>query len=334
MIRKLGFLVTVMSLALPAWSAPDPGTISGYVRSATGVPQMGAVVEVLGAAMLSPRVFTDDRGFYSIKGLAPGSYTVKVSAPSFLPALREKLGLRPGAKLMVNVTLTTLFEAIQLGPLRGPGDDEDWKWTLRSVANRPVLRVLPDGTHAVVQTGDSGGDRDLKGKLVFMAGSSSEGFGGPSDVSTGFSVEHSFMSSGTLSVHGNLGYGGGVPTAVIRTSYSNRFNNGFEPTLAFTVRRLNSPDVNNLHGAGLQALSLTSSDRMLPCEFTAPKRLLSAWARRYTVGNRPSGPSTAGTSSPDSRTTAAGTSTRCSVNSASTTASAATRFRCRPTAWR
>jgi hypothetical protein len=70
------------------------------------------------------------------------------------------------------------------------------------------------------------------------------------------------MSSGTLSVNGNVGYGGGVPAAVLRTSYTNRFNSGFEPTVAFTVRRLTSPDVNNLHGASLQALSLTTSDRM------------------------------------------------------------------------
>jgi len=262
MIRKLGFLVAVMSLALPAWSAPDPGAISGYVRNASGVPQMGAAVEVLGSAILSTRVFTDDRGFYSIKGLSPGSYSLKVSAPSFLPALREKIGLRPGAKLMVNVTLTTLFEAIQLGPLRGPGDDDDWKWTLRSVANRPVLRVLPDGTSAMVQNTEGSGDRDLKGSLVFMAGSPSQGFGSASDMSTGFSVEHSLTSAGTLSLNGSVGYGGGLPAAVIRTSYANRFNNGFEPTVAFTIRRLNSPDVNNLHGASLQALSLSTSDRM------------------------------------------------------------------------
>jgi len=115
MFRKLGILMAVMGLALPAWSAAGPGTISGYVRNAGGVPQMGAVVEVLGSAVLSSKVFTDDRGFYSIAGLLPGTYNLKVSAPSFLPALRERVGLRPGAKLMVNVTLTTLFEAIQLG---------------------------------------------------------------------------------------------------------------------------------------------------------------------------------------------------------------------------
>ena len=50
--------------------------------------------------------------------LLPGTYSVKVSAPSFLPTLREKIGVHAGAKLMVNITLTTLFEAIQLVPLR------------------------------------------------------------------------------------------------------------------------------------------------------------------------------------------------------------------------
>ena len=259
MFRKLGFLMLVMGLALPAWSTDTPGTISGYVRNAGGVPQMGAAVELLGTAILSPRVFTDDRGYYSISGLLPGTYNLKVSAPSFLPALREKVGLRPGAKLMVNVTLTTLFEAMQLGPLRGPADDDDWKWTLRSVSNRSILRILPDGTSAIAT---DGGDHDLKGSLVFMAGSESNGFGGGADMSTGFSIERSLTSAGTLSFNGNVGYGTGIPAAVFRTTYSNHFNGGFEPTVALTVRRLTSPDVNNLRGASLQALSLKTSDRM------------------------------------------------------------------------
>src|ERR1700704_1591734 len=260
MFRKLGFLMAVMGLALPAWSAGTPGTISGYVRNAGGVPQMGAAVELLGSAVLSSKVFTDDRGFYSIAGLLPGTYSLKVSAPSFLPALREKVGLRPGAMLMFNAPLTTLLEASQLGPLRGPADDDDWKWTLRSVSNLSILRVLPDGSAAIASEGS--GDRDLKGSLLFMAGSGADGFGGASHMSTGFSLEHSLMSSGTLSLNGNVGYGAGVPAAVLRTTYTNRFSNGFEPSVAFTVRRLTSPDVNNLHGASLQALSLTTSDRM------------------------------------------------------------------------
>ena len=272
MFRKLGFLIVVVSMAVPAWSGTVSGAISGaisgYVRDGSGAPQMGAAVEILGSAaqaLQTLKVFTDDRGFYSVASLLPGTYSVKVSAPSFLPTLREKIGVRAGAKLMVNVTLTTLFEAIQLVPLRSPVDDDDWKWTLRSVANRPILRVLEDGSTVVAQSGESAADRDLKGTLTFLAGSPGQGFGSP-DMSAGFAVEHSLLSSGTLRLNGNVGYGAGgqrIPAAVLRTTYTNRFNGVFEPSVAITALRLNSPDLNTMPGATLQALSVTSSDRIV-----------------------------------------------------------------------
>jgi len=81
----------MLGLALPVWSADNPGTISGYVRGGSGIPQMGAMVEVLGAAAHSLKVFTDENGFYSAAGLLPGVYNLKVSAPTFLPALREHI---------------------------------------------------------------------------------------------------------------------------------------------------------------------------------------------------------------------------------------------------
>ncbi len=272
MLRKLGFFVIVAvmitTVALPAWcgngSRAISGAISGYVRDGSGAPQMGAAVEILGSAAQALKVFTDDRGFYSVARLLPGTYSVKVSAPSFLPALREKISVRAGAKLIVNVTLTTLFEAIQLVPLRGPVDDDDWKWTLRSVANRPILRVLPDGTTAVAQSGESAAGRDLKGSLTFLAGSPEQGFGSQ-DMSAGFAVEHSLLSSGTLRLNGNFGYqadGQGIPAGVLRTTYTNRFNGVFEPSMAITALRLNSPE-HTMPGGSLQALSVTSSDRIV-----------------------------------------------------------------------
>jgi hypothetical protein len=262
MSRKLGFLALFVSLSLPAWCA-RPASISGFVRSTNGTPQLGAMVEVLGTA-IPLRAFTDEHGYYVIHDILPGVYSVKASAPAFLPSLREKIGLRSGTKLMVNMTLTTLYEAIQLGPLRGPAADDDWKWTLRSVSNRPILRVLEDGTTAVTQVASTehDPDRDLKASISFMAGSPLRGYGSSSDMTTGFSVEHSLLSSGTLSVNGNVGYGSGLPAAVLRTAYKNRFSSGFEPSVSFTVRRFSSPDVNNLHHADLQALAITSSDRM------------------------------------------------------------------------
>src|SRR5882762_7529719 len=273
MFRKLGFLVVVVSMVVvsttvPAWSGTVSGAISGYVRDGSGAPQMGAAVEILGSAaqaLQTLKVFTDDRGFHSVASLQPGTYSVKVSASSFLPTLREKIGLRAGAKLMVNVTLTTLFEAIQLVPLRSPVEDDDWKWTLRSVANRPILRVLEDGTTVVAQSGESAADRALKGSLTFLAGSPGQGFGSR-DMSAGFALEHSLLSSGTVRLNGNVGYGASgqrIPAAVLRTTYTNRFNGVFEPSVAITALRLNSPDLNTMPSATLQALSVTSSDRIV-----------------------------------------------------------------------
>jgi len=264
MLRTFKCFVVLLGLALPALAVDGPGSISGYVRSSAGVPQMGAVVEVLSAAARDLKVFTDDRGFYSISDLVPGTYTLKVTAPSFLPALRDRIGLHAGSSMVVNVTLNTLFEAIQLGPLRGPADDDDWKWTLRSAANRPVLRVLEDGsavtTAAVKEKGD-GEDHDLKASLSFLAGAPSEGYGTVSDMSTGFSLEHKILSDDAVRLEGHVGYGQGSGAAVLRTSYTHHTDSGSAPTVALTVRRL-APPVGSFRQQGLQAFGLTTTDEM------------------------------------------------------------------------
>jgi Carboxypeptidase regulatory-like domain len=258
MLRKLGFCLLALGLALPVWAGEKPGSISGYVRSATGAPQMGAMVEVLGSAIQSLRVFTDARGFYSAAGLIPGLYSLKVSAPYFLPALRQRVGLQSGGSVVVNVTLSTLFEAVQFAPARSSGDDDDWKWVLRSSANRPVLRMLSDGS-AVLQPAAEQSGHDITGSLAFLAGSAADGFGSAQDMSTAFSMEKSIFSSGTVSLGGNVGYGEGPSAAVLRVSYSHRMANGSLPEVALTLRNLPSPDI-GLRNASLQALALTTSD--------------------------------------------------------------------------
>jgi hypothetical protein len=255
-LRKLGFSLLLLGLALPVWSVERPGTISGYVRAASGNPQMGAMVEVLGAAAHSLKVFTDENGFYSAAGLLPGVYNLKVSAPAFLPTLREHIGLHAGGNTIVNVTLSTLFEAIQIAPGRGPAEEDDWKWVLRSVSNRPILRLVDDPSHVAVSEAGKG-DRELKGTLSFLAGSPSEGFGGDSDMSTGFSMEKSIFSSSTIGLRGNVGYGASSPASVLRASFRHKMDNGSEPMFAVTMRNLPAPDI-TLHS--FQALALTTAD--------------------------------------------------------------------------
>jgi hypothetical protein len=217
---------------------------------------MGAVVQILGAASNAQTVFTDGAGFYTATGLLPGLYTLKVTAPSFLPALREKVGLRPGASINVNVTLNTLLGVMQLGPIRSLPDEDDWKWTLRSVANRPILRVFDDPTLVAEKP-----SHDLSGMLSFFSGSTAEGYGSGSDVSTGFTLERSIFTDSRLALTGNVGYGYGesLPAAVLRAGYSRRLDDGSQPSMALTVRRFAASDP-NLHNAALQALALSADD--------------------------------------------------------------------------
>ncbi|MGH9538787.1 MAG: carboxypeptidase-like regulatory domain-containing protein [Terriglobales bacterium] len=270
---KLGLLG--IALALPALAADRPSlaSVSGYVRSAAGVPQMGAMVEVLGSAAHSLKVFTDENGFYTASGLLPGIYSIKAYSPSFLPTFRDRIGLRPGSSVMVDLKLSGLFDAIQLPALRSPStDDDDWKWVLRSVSSRPILRMLEDGTKTAAAgsakasgqvasdlTGDNADSHDLKGTLSFVAGSASDGFGSASDMSTVFSVEKSVFSSGTMALQGDVGYGSGSPSAVLRAAYSRTLSNGAKPEIALTMRRLAAPGIDS-HNEALQALALSASD--------------------------------------------------------------------------
>jgi hypothetical protein len=255
-LRQLKFLALIAALALPAWAADRPSAISGYVRDASGIPQMGAVVEIAGSAARTLTVFTDGAGFYSATDLLPGLYSIKVSVPSFLPALREKVGLHPGGSLHLNITLNTLLNAMRVAPVRGNTDDEDWKWTLRSVANRPVLRVLDDPAANAEQQ-----DHDVKGSLSFLAGSAAGGYGSGSDMSTGFSVERSIFSADRVGLSGNVGYGLGLPAAVLRAMYSHRLPDGSGPSIAVTMRRF-APSDPNLHNAALQALALSAANNL------------------------------------------------------------------------
>jgi Carboxypeptidase regulatory-like domain len=253
-LRKLGTWAIVLGIALPVWAAERPGAISGYVRNASGTPQMGAVVQILGSANREFTVFTDAAGYYIANDLLPGVYNLKITAPSFLPAMREKVGLRPGASLSINITLSTLLGVMELGPIRPLKDEDDWKWTLRSVANRPILRIFDDPAASAEKP-----DHQMRGTVSFLAGSAAGGYGTGSDMSTAFTLERSIFSDGHLAFSGDVGYGYGLPAAVVRSSYSHKLASGSTPAVGLTLRRF-APADPNLHNAALQAITLAASD--------------------------------------------------------------------------
>jgi hypothetical protein len=165
--KHLAVLAAIIALgAAPIFGAPA-ASVSGLVRDSSGVPQIGAQVQLLRSDLtVVASVFTNSDGRFLIASLVPGRYSLKATGPSFLPSLRENVRVRSGT--VVNLTLNTLYEVIQWLPAepRSASDEkDDWAWTLRSAANRPLLRWLEDGPLVVVTDG-TGSPPKLKARLM------------------------------------------------------------------------------------------------------------------------------------------------------------------------
>jgi Carboxypeptidase regulatory-like domain len=152
---KIAILAIVLTAAATGRAAGPVAAVSGVVRDAQGVAQMGALVQVLANDAMVGTAFTDLHGRYLIANLVPGKYEVRASAALFVPTLRENLQLRPGAKAVVNLTLNAIFDAASWLPAERRKADEpsdDWTWTLRSAANRPILRMVEDGQMVMISS--------------------------------------------------------------------------------------------------------------------------------------------------------------------------------------
>ena len=161
-----GLAVLIMFGAAPAFGAVS-ASVSGVVRDSAGVPQIGAEVQLLRPDLtIVASVYTDSAGRFLITALTPGRYSLKAMGPSFLPSLRENV--RVHSVTVVNLTLNTLYEVLQWLPAQPRmrnSQSDDWKWTLYSAENRPLLRMLEDGPLIVVSEGP-GTQPKLKARLM------------------------------------------------------------------------------------------------------------------------------------------------------------------------
>ncbi len=169
----------MLLLASASCSAASPTGVSGVVRDAHGVAQMGAMVQVLAAGSVSVATsFTDMYGRYRIANLVPGRYQVRATANLFVPATRRNLQLATGMLATVNLTLTTLADPAAWLPAQRRKADEpgdDWTWTLRSAANRPILRMLGDGEIVSVSARDGESSRMQRRASVMGGGGFGQG---------------------------------------------------------------------------------------------------------------------------------------------------------------
>ena len=257
MTRILASVVLVVSLCAGRISGVNPGSISGYVKNTGGMPQMGATVQLVSAAGQLLVVHTDVKGYFAATGLVPGSYDVHVSAPSFLPTLREDVVLAAGATKVLNITLNTLFEAVgMLPPLKKDDDENDsWKWTLRKTANRPVLRF----------DGDTRADRRIAaGRPAAQGQPGPHGRRRQRRLRQRLRSGHRLQYRAVAFPHRHPGI---LPATSVWRRYARRRaarllrsqrRRWLEPVVALMVRRFAAPDVP--HGGALQAISMSYAD--------------------------------------------------------------------------
>jgi Carboxypeptidase regulatory-like domain len=267
MMRKsyLALFVALIALGSIPVRGATPGSVSGVVRNSSGTPLIGAAVELLRPDMsLVAAVYTDSKGRFTIHGVRPGKYALKAMGESFLPSLRENVRVRHQA--FVNLTLNTLYEVMQWLPAQpraANAHKDDWEWTLRSAANRPLLRWLEDGP-LVVETDGPRSRPQLKARL--MATGSAGAFGESGERLTA-EVEDTPASSRELLARVDFAPG---TDARMESMLGFRQDLGFAGSVQSVAALAVHPEVVSADGSGLNEAAMRSWETMnLGDEFEA-----------------------------------------------------------------
>ncbi len=247
-------LIAMLGLCAPAGFSATPtklsGSIAGFVRDSSGIPQMGASVLLFNRyERLIERTLTNERGTFGFEALSPDLYSVRVSLASFVPAMKQKIAVQPGMQSLLYVDLASVLSSIELvyaAPGQGALMSEDWKMTLKgSMATRPILRALPEISMSDPSKKDKttgGVFSDTRGMVKVSAGDpgSLGGTSSQTDLGTAFAVSTSVFGRNQLEVSGNVGYSahGGIPTTGFRTSYS---RDGIGPEVAVSMQQVYLP---------------------------------------------------------------------------------------------
>jgi len=241
-------IIVVLTLSAPA-ALPAPatklsGSIAGYVRNVSGVPQMGATVLLFNRSeRVIQRALTNERGIFGFDALRPDTYSIRVTLASFMPAAKHSILVQPGMQSLLYVDLAGVLSSIELvyaTPGQGALMSDDWKWTLKgSAATRAVLRALPDGSSSDPSQSSAPIFAETRGLLNVSAGDpgSLGSTSAQADLGTAFAVATSFLGRNQLQVSGNVGYNQGtaMSSAGFRTSYS---RDGQGPEIAMTVQQV------------------------------------------------------------------------------------------------
>jgi hypothetical protein len=200
-------------------------------------------------------------GRYRIGNLTPGHYQVRASAALFIPATRTDLRLSPGLRATVNLTLSMLADPTGWLPAKPRGPDEvgdDWIWTMRSGANRPMLRVLGDGNVVLAsaagpEESPSGADMRVRASTLIGNGFASGG------VRNAVTLERSKDKGTDLMVRTEVASSSGAPVEFDVGYQRNGFLGNATRT---TITYASHPELKTGDMDGMEVLRLAGAQRI------------------------------------------------------------------------
>jgi hypothetical protein len=272
------------------------GRLTGIVADPQGEPLMGATVLVTGpvpsrtssveTGATVERVITDARGRFTIEDVLPGWYSVQVTSPTRVPALRNGVRVEAGQTSTQRFVLIDIFAPVrfQLPKDTVSSWGDDWKWVLRtSASTRPILRyrqevaqadrkrlrepsqrligVVPDAAPREPLAADTGMAsvlaylRPLSDGSDLLVMSSMTAYGPlASSVATAFrkNLLGGEPQELTLAIH-QLSFSGGVP--ILSGNWQNPLAHAQGAVLSYTQTRRLSPDVTLTAGMKVNCLN-------------------------------------------------------------------------------
>jgi Carboxypeptidase regulatory-like domain len=292
---KIAILAIMLTAAATGRAAGPVAAVSGVVRDTQGVGQMGALVQVLAQnSVMVGTAFTDLHGHYLIANLLPGKYEVRATAALYVPALRGNLELRPGAKTIVNLTLNALFDSASWLPAERRRADEpsdDWKWTLRSAANRPILRLVENDQVMMVSSSAT----EAVNPWTHAHASVTSGDGGfaSGGIHNVVSVDRVLDDGADMTLRGDFGTPTGPfvhgPSTELAAGYQRRF--GFAGEARTVVSYQSHPEIVGSGGVSRLDVMQTGSAQKMELGDSVEVEVGSAvyvvHAANYSVSSRP-----------------------------------------------
>ena len=267
-VTSVAFVLSVLCPAFSCAKAQGNAALAGVVRDLHGTPQMGALIELLGPdAAVIAQTYTDDHGRYLLSALSPGQYQVRASAAFLLPSLRSNLKLDPGLRSVANLTMTAMIEVGVWFPAQKRGVDEpsdDWRWTLRSAANRPLLRLDDGDSRDPEDQEDAGSERTraaaTQARFTVSSGDGSFANGGTRQM---FTVEHQDRDSGSEILRAGfaeLALPANTTALDVDAGLDRHTSLGGESRVVAGFS--SHPELSGASGSGLQAFTLASSEHI------------------------------------------------------------------------